>query len=321
VAKNKQSLLKRINTFRKQRPLMFWLRVLTLLGVVLLFVVKRNFWTPDTLFVVLLAVFIVFGQARAFLMRFAPFIVLLLVYDSFRGIADDLNKNVHFFEMIEADRAMFGGALPTDVLQQWWWNGQLQWYDFYFYLLYTLHFLVPLLLALLIWKMREQLYWPYVVGLVSLSFMAFITYVLFPAAPPWMASDLGYIEPIHRISSDIWHAMGVENFSSVYANLSPNPVAAVPSLHAAYPLLFTLFLSSVFGWRKMWPAMIYPVSIWVGIVYLGEHYVIDAILGALYALVAYYGSLWIFAVIRRQPFKASYQQGYAWGYARVRNRR
>lgn len=320
VAKNKQSLLKRITTFRKQRPLAFWLRVITLLGVAALFVAKRNFWTPDTLFVVMLAVFIVFGQARQFLIRFAPVVVLLLVYDSFRGIADDLNSNVHFFEMIEADRAMFGGALPTDILQQWWWHGQVQWYDFYFYLLYTLHFVMPLFLALAIWKLRDELYLPYAIGFVGLSFAAFVTYVVFPAAPPWMASDMGLIEPIHRISSDIWYAMGVTNFSEVYAHLSPNPVAAVPSLHAAYPLLFTLFLARLFGWRKVWWAMIYPVSVWIGIVYLGEHYVVDAILGALYAIVAYYAALWIVAAARQRPFMASYQRGYEWGYARVRRR-
>lgn len=157
---------------------------------------------------------------------------------------------------------------------------------------------MPVLVALLLWWRRERLYWPFVCGLIMLSFAGFITYVLFPAAPPWLASDNGYIDPIHRISSDIWAAMGVTNFSEVYSKISPNPVAAVPSLHAAYPTLMVLYVARAFGWRKTWWLALYPVSMWLGIVYLGEHYVFDVILGAAYAVGAYYGSLRLFEWVR-----------------------
>lgn len=275
-----------IREYRVSRPL-FVLRATVVLLAVVILVVQRNFWTPDTLFVALLVMAAVFGQARAFLIRFVPLIALLLAYDSFRGIADDLNKNVNFTPMIDADKWMFGGVLPTAVLQQWWWDGSVKWYDFYFYFLYTIHFLMPVLLAVLIWRIRDRLYWQFMWALVGLSFAAFITYIIYPAAPPWMASDLGYIEPIRRISSDIWFAMGVTNFSQLYAEFSPNPVAAVPSLHSAYPLLFALFFTKLFGLARTWWVYAYPISIWVGVVYLGEHYVIDAILGAMYAVIAY----------------------------------
>lgn len=317
-----RSLLSRLHVSHKERPVLFWVRVATIAGVVLLLSLKRSIWTPDTLFIVLLAIFVVLGQARIFILRFAPFLLLLLTYDSFRAIADDLNKNVHFWEMIYADTWMFG-ALPTATLQHWWWHGALQWYDFYFYFLYTIHFLAPVLLAVLFWKLHDWLYWPFVAALVGLSFAAFITYVVFPAAPPWMASELGYIEPIHRISSDVWRAMGVQDFSAVYTNLSPNPVAAVPSLHSAYPMLFAMFLVKAFGWARMWWIFIYPVSMWIGVTYLGEHYVIDAILGALYAVVAYYASMRFFAWARGREwvFKKEYERGHAWGQTLVHKKR
>ena len=296
-------LLQKIATAYRANPLLFWIRVIIVGAVVALFILKRNFWTPDTLFLIMLAVAVVFGQARQFIYRFLPFVGLLLVYDSFRGIADDLNSTVHYVEMIHADQLLFGGSLPTVVLQQWWWHGGVQWFDFYFYLLYTMHFAVPIILAVLIWKLRDSLYWPFVCALLLLSFSGFVTYVLFPAAPPWLASDQGLIPQIHRISSDIWYAMGITNFSEVYNSLSPNKVAAVPSLHAAYPLLFLLFATKLWGWRKVWWLAIYPVSIWIGIVYLGEHYVIDAILGALYALAAYHITMLLFAWKNRRGIK------------------
>lgn len=295
-----------ILTFAHLHPLRFGVQVGATLLVVFGFVVERSFWTPDTLFLLLLVLALAFGRMRDFLVRFVPFLGLLLVYDSFRSIADDLNGSVHFTEMINFDRFVFGGILPTQWLQDMWWHGQVSWYDFYFYFFYTLHFLAPVLVAILIWLRRGKLYWPYMWGFLLLSFGGFLTYVLFPAAPPWMASDLGYIPQIHRISSDVWQAMDVTNFSEIYGQLSPNEVAAVPSLHAAYPTLLVLFVARAFGWRRTWWLVFYPISVWVGIVYLGEHYVFDALLGILYAYAAYLVSMHMF--------------GWSWngGYARLR---
>ncbi len=277
----------------------FVLRGVILALVVALLIYKPTFWTPDTLFIILLSIFVVFGQARAFLIRFLPLVSLLLLYEVFRGVANEINGTVHFTEMIDADKWLFFGHLPTVVLQQWWWDGTVSWYDFYFYFLYTLHFLVPLLLAVVLWKKAPKHYWPFVWALVGLSLAAFVTYVLFPAAPPWMAKELGIIsEPLYRVSSDIWAAMGVQNFSEIYSNLPANPVAAVPSLHSAYPLLFVLFIIRAFG-KKYWWTFVYPISMWIGVVYIGEHYVIDVILGALYALAAYYTSIHFFVWYNR----------------------
>lgn len=309
------ALKARLIAAHHRNPSIFWIRVSTIVAVLILFATKRSFWTPDTLFLVMLAVFVVFGQARQFLIRFAPVVLLLLAYDSFRGIADDLNSHVHYFEMINFDRFLFNGALPTDLLQKLWWHGSVQWYDFYFYFLYTMHFIAPLVLALVVWKFRDKMYWTYGAAFIGLSFAAFLTYLIFPAAPPWMASDMHFIEPIHRISSDVWRAMGITDFSEVYSRFSANEVAAVPSLHAAYPLLVVLFLGKLFTWRRVWWAMIYPISVWVGVIYLGEHYATDVILGIIYALVAYFSSLAYFNWRAKHPskFKAEYARGYDHG--------
>jgi PAP2 superfamily len=289
-----QRTFRQLIAFAQGHPRMALLRALVVAILLYVFIVKRIFWTPDTLFIAFAILFVVFGQAKAFVIRFLPFMSLLVIYDSFRGLADNLNKSVHFTPMITADKWPFHGTLPTTWLQQHLWHGHVLWYDFYFYFLYTIHFVMPVALAILIWKKRDEVYWPFVVALVGLSFMAFVTYIVFPAAPPWMAAEHGLIG-VHHISSEIWAVMGVENFSEVYSKLSPNEVAAVPSLHAAYPTLFILFLAKLFGWRKMWWVALYPLSLWFGVVYLGEHYVIDVLLGILYAVLAYAGSMQLFA--------------------------
>lgn len=245
------------------------------------------FWTPDLLFIMLLGLFALYGMGRRFLIQFGPFILLLLAYDSLRGFAPLINHRVHFTEMINFDQWLFGGVLPTHQLQAWWYHGHVMWYDFYFYFLYMLHFISPIILALAIWRWRPRFYNRYIVALLILSYMAFLTYVAFPAAPPWMASELGYISNVHKISTDVWWAMGVHNFPTIYAKLSPNMVAAVPSLHAAYPTMILLFIYLAFGWRWALAFCWYPISVWIGIVYMGEHYVVDALIGIAYVVIAY----------------------------------
>ncbi len=227
------------------------------------------------------------GRGRQFLYNFGPFVILLLSYDSLRGLAPLLNKHVHFWEMINFDRWLAGGELPTTRLQHALYVGHIRWLDFYFYGLYMCHFVAPLVFGVLIWRLRPMHYNRYIAAFVLLSYAGFLTYVAYPAAPPWMAAERGLIEPIHKISTDVWWAIGVKDFPSVYRQFSPNLVAAVPSLHAAYPTLIVLYVRRAFGNRWALALSWYPLSIWIGIVYMGEHYAVDAILGAAYAVGAF----------------------------------
>lgn len=283
-----KSISKVIQKEYREHRVRFLLRALVLVAAIAFLLFKRSIWTPDTLLVILVVIGFVFGRGKEFIIRFAPFLGLLIIYDSFRSIADDLNNHVNYWPMIYFDTALGGGTLPTQILQSAWWHGSVSWYDFYFYFLYTIHFLVPVVIALILWKYRPKLYWPFVWSFVGISFLAFITFVLFPAAPPWLAHQLGYFGgDFTRISSEIWRAMGIENFSEVYSKLSPNEVAAVPSLHSAYPLLASLFVIAAFGIKRVWWILIYPISMWIGVVYLGEHYVFDIIIAILYVALVY----------------------------------
>lgn len=274
-------------------------------GVIVFLIVFKTFWSPDVLFLVFLTIFAVFGHAKEYVRKFAPFVALLISYDALRGVVPLISHHVHFTEMINFDRWMFGGQLPTVWLQQTFYHGTLHWYDYYFYFTYMLHFLAPFMIAALIWKFRPGRYWQFAGALLLLSYAGFLTYIIFPAAPPWMASDMNIIPHIAKLSSTIWWNWGVHSVPTVYAQFNPNPVAAVPSLHAAYPTLDLLFVYKFFGRKAALPFAIYPISVWIGVVYLGEHYVFDVLLGIIYGTAAFYVSElviakgWHLPVVRR----------------------
>jgi PAS domain S-box-containing protein len=261
---------------------------------------EPSFPTPDKIVILLTFVFMSFNQALELLKRLLPFAGLLLIYESFRSVVPHLNTHVNYMFMVSVDKVMGLGELPTSVLQRWLWHGAVQWYDFMFYITYMLHFVLPFALAIVIWKLREKQYWRYVTAYLVVSFSGFLTFLAFPAAPPWMASDNGYIAHIARVSSNIWDSLGIHDFPSVYNKISPNPVAAVPSLHAAYATLFALFVFALFK-RTKWKylALVYPINIYFGTVYMGEHYAIDEILGIVYAVGAYYAAPYVLRWVLR----------------------
>lgn len=243
---------------------------------------------PDRYALILLLGALFIRRTRGFLLDWIPFLFILISYDFLRGFADNLGQRVNIQPLIDADLVLFG-YLPTVELQKIMFNpSSPAWYDYIWTVQYFMHFVLPLSFGFLLWIHDRGKFRQFVTGIVLLSYAAWITYMAYPAAPPWMAKRDGYIhEPLHKIMSTTFKAFPEKlQLPTVYHNFNPNPVAAMPSLHAAYPFLVFLFALKFFKWRALlfFP---YVASMWFAIVYLGEHYVIDVVFGAIYALLAY----------------------------------
>lgn len=253
------------------------------------FIIRPSFPTPDKLFIFIFCIFLAYGQAWALFKRLFPFVAVILAYESFRSVADKLNTHVNYLLAPHIDKFLFGN-LPTVYLQNWLWHGHTSWYDYALYIPYLLHFILPLGLAILVWKTREKFYWRVVSTYLVVAFGAFLTFFIIPAAPPWLASQNHYIQPITRISSDVWAGLGLHNFPSFYNHISPNQVAAIPSLHSAWAVLLLIFVYKLYGRRWAALAGIYPLLIFVGTIYEGEHYAFDVIAGIIYAIAGYFAT-------------------------------
>ena len=173
--------------------------------------------------------------------------MLVLLYEEARGVAHLLHPSPFYEPMLLFDRWLGFGEVPTVRLQELLWQGHLQWYDHALSLLDRLHFIVPPTLLLLIWLERREVYYRCAATLVTVSFAGALTFLAFPAAPPWLASKHELIPHVARIGYIEGGSSPVETSKSwIESQILPNPVAAVPSLHAAYALLVLLF---AYAWR------------------------------------------------------------------------
>lgn len=256
--------------------------------VVSIFLVLHRAWfSPDQFFIAALLITILIGRSKQFLKDWSIPVTLFLSYDYLRGLVPKLSLQAHIFPMINFDKKIFG-VIPTNELQsKLFASGIIHWYDYLAVVFYLSHFIVPMLLAFIFWLKDREYFREYTMALLILSYGAFITYILFPAMPPWMAAQQGFIPAVDKVMDQVFASFPNQiNLPSIYRFIGVNIVAAVPSLHAAYPWLTFLF---VIRKVKLWGLLLIPyvLGVWFAIIYMGEHYVFDLIVGVLYASVAF----------------------------------
>ena len=239
------------------------------------------------------------GPLAQLLIAWAPLSVILLAYAvaqwvnapiADRAVPGGSNRwgfDLHVADPARADERLFG-VLPSLWLQQHLVDGSTHWYDAIAALVYVTHFVsIPLLTALVWFRFRER-FSSWVAAVVTFTLVGVAGYVLYPAAPPWLASEQGVIGGVDRISRFGWHYLQLDPIARVSAlgQGESNPVAAMPSLHAGAALLVAGFLWPVVN--RWWRAALlaYVVLMALTLVYTGEHYVVDVLAGWLTAAVA-----------------------------------
>ena len=260
------------------------------LAFILLFMVMRRATLSPDVFVVFVSVIaVMLGRGKAFIRDWAPFLLIFLAWEAMRGVAYPFGAAVQSDSIIAIERFIAFGLVPPVALQQWLYEpGRIGPLEISMAAVYAAHFILPLTVAFLLWVKRRAAYYQYVITLMVMSFAQFFTAILMPVAPP------RYAGPVRRGSSNRGHrarghgAHRHQRLGWAYQNINANPVAAFPSLHAAYPILAYLFLREYWP-RWSWLMLVYAGVVWFAIMYLGHHYLVDALGGLLYAVAAYFG--------------------------------
>jgi membrane-associated phospholipid phosphatase len=105
-----------------------------------------------------------------------------------------------------------------------------------------------------------------------------VIYWLVPTAPPWWAGSTGRLPHVRRIMVEAGEKFWGRAWQRMYDALAGNPFAAMPSLHFGTSVMAAFVLSDVSrlhgaaGWT-------YALTLGFGLVYLGEHYVMDLLAG------------------------------------------
>ncbi|HEX3507614.1 MAG TPA: phosphatase PAP2 family protein [Candidatus Dormibacteraeota bacterium] len=221
------------------------------------------------------------NRAVALLVGWAPFVLVLMAYELMRDVASTLGVRPHNLSGVE--RALFGGYEPTLVLQST--IGKLADADLIDdagSMVYSAHFLLPIIVGIWLWRRNRADFHRFGLSLVVLCALAFLTYVVAPTAPPWLAQP----QSVQHLMQDAVLRSGLPPaLTWLYSHHDYNLYAAFPSLHAGFPVL-----AAAAAWRRNRVVgvvlSIWALVVWVTVVYLGEHYVADVVGGIIYAVIA-----------------------------------
>jgi inositol phosphorylceramide synthase catalytic subunit len=218
---------------------------------------------------------------RRFIVAFSAFVVFWIIFDFMKAFPNYRFNTVHIRDLYQADKYLFNfDGLSANEYWQAHHSTLLDILSGCFYLSWMP---VPLAFGVYLYFRKRARILPFALTFLWVNLLGFVIYYLYPAAPPWYVQQYGFDLHLHTPGNtaglhrfdDYFH---IHIFQSLYAQ-SSNVFAAMPSLHAAYPLV-TLYhgISSRVGWLNVFLALVVG-GIWFAAVYTSHHYVLDVLAG------------------------------------------
>jgi PAP2 superfamily protein len=241
------------------------------------------------LFLLMLAIALFVGRGGSFVFYFVPFFLGLFSYVLAGGAVSGFALPVHYTPQIDVEKWLTPGPIPTVWLQEHLYDGRTGGLEVFAVAMYVTHFMIPLALGFFLAVTRRgRAFAALMFGLLAVSILGVITFVLVPTAPPWLAAQEGYLPGVHHILKQSLFDVHLTKLAELIGNsASYDTTAAIPSLHTAFPLVCLL---ASLRYRLPTPLSLAlalnVLAVVFTIVYTGEHYLIDAIAGGAYALVA-----------------------------------
>lgn len=236
---------------------------------------------------VLLVVALITRSLTPFFKDWFVYLALTLLFDSLRGYIWVLIKEFElpFFMgyAISAEKALLGGTTFPHLLQDLFYTpGTIGPLDIACSVVYASHFLAFFLFGLVVWYWRREEFWRYRVAMVIVMYVGGALYLLVPTVPPWMAGNVFRVMPfVYQPGREVYNVA----FPTLVETFASNPIAAMPSLHAAFPTACATLAVWLFG-RKGLVLVPYALAVFFAAGYLGEHYIVDLFAGVGLGLMA-----------------------------------
>ncbi len=198
----------------------------------------------------------------------SPWVIMVgsfLLFQAVRGAADDLGAEP-LTTLGVVDRTLALGFLPSAVAQE----AARAPLTRFAVAVHLTFFTLPLALGLAMTATPGR-FARFAVALACAFAIGGLIHLLVPAAPPWLAEG------------GVAMLLAPEYAHELRLIADPNPYAAFPSMHVATASVSAYVIAS----RSRLAAVLYPPVMTAALVYLGEHYVVDCIAGALVGMLAW----------------------------------
>ena len=230
-------------------------------------------------------------KTRLFLKTFLAFMLTGIIYDSLRYTLDwGTAGRIHVAGPYLLDRAWFGiggQTLNEFFAVHHWAIADL--ISGFAYLAYVAEYLGLGMVLFFTGHIQKAMLFS--VGFLAVNLLGFITYFVYPAAPPWYVTAHGLgpaqmnVAPSEGAAHRFDQLLGTHLFENAYSH-SVEVFGAIPSLHVAYPLMAAILAFRIreLRWAR-WPAAVYAPVMCFSAVYLQHHYVIDVVVGLSFGLI------------------------------------
>lgn len=244
--------------------------------------------------IIIWAILVAVKPTRKFALALTPWLVFACSYDGMRLLPNYEVNPIDTRGIYEAEKSLFGiGTAAGTLIPGEWFNlHNCAFADFMAGFFYLCWVPVPLGFAIYLYlKGKREMYLRFSLAFLFVNLVGFVGYYIHPAAPPWYVIEHGFTPVLNTPGSVAGLGrfdalVGAPVFHSIYCNNS-NVFAAVPSLHAAYMLVATIY--AVISRQNKLCIGIFAficMGIWWTAVYSTHHYIIDVMLGILTTIVA-----------------------------------
>jgi hypothetical protein len=234
-------------------------------------------------------------RSRRFAWLIVPLLAVGVMYDQLLPRLLPFRPEVHVADLFHAELALFGVQLGGHLVIPAEWLAQhthaiLDFLCGFAYMTYMFETFVVVAVLYLVRDVERtaRLTWSFlVVNVIGQGI-----WLLWPAAPPWYVAAHGLgpadfsVLPSAAGAARFDALVGWSYFQEFYAR-SRNVFGAMPSLHAAYPVVVLLAVWTIpRRWVRLCAAA-FGVLVAFAAVYLYHHYVLDVVAGVAVGIVAY----------------------------------
>ena len=275
-------------TFVKKSSSLVSFLIIPLLSVLFLFFAKTTTGIRSDHLVLVVIVNVCYylsASTRRLIAGLGIIIVYWIIYDSMKAWPNWSFNSVDILPLYNLEKSFFGIHDGNNIItpNEFFLSNSNLFADIICSLFYLCWMPLPLFFIFYLYFKNKNLFLRFSMAFFIVNCIGFIIYYVHPAAPPWYFEEHGvvfdkttksYAAGLLRFDN----YFGIHLFEGLYSKGS-NVFAAMPSLHASYPLIGLIYaMKQPAKWLRTLFATV-MIGIWFSAVYLSHHYILDVLAG------------------------------------------